>query len=99
MQSRGCQSKPRLMNKDKQCFRDTETVKNVSDAFWITNNYRPQSWEIMHLVASVRPFVCPSVCTLLPRPASPVLGDCLCVGNQWAYADDHADAIDRLLII
>ncbi len=28
----------------------------------------------------------------------PVQGVCLCACNQWAYADNRADAVDRLLI-
>ena len=28
----------------------------------------------------------------------PVLGVCLCICNQSAYADTHTDAVDRLLI-
>ncbi len=50
----------------------------------------------MHLVASVCPYVCLSDCNaLLLEP----LGVCLCVSNQWAYADSCAEAVDRLLII
>ncbi len=48
--------------------------------------------EIMYLVASVRPFVC--LCVL----SCPNRSVCLCACNQWAYADNRADAIDRLLI-
>ncbi len=63
--------------------------------------YRPRSEEIMYLVASVRPSVCPSVRpsvnTLTPE-SLPVWSVCLCVCNQSAYADNHADAVDRLLI-
>ena len=45
----------------------------------------------MYLVASVRPSVRPSVNALKPV--------CLCVCNQSAYADNRADAVDRLLIL
>ncbi len=50
----------------------------------------------MHLVASVRP----SVCLFVWRKEEllPVQGVSLCVCNQWAYADNSADAVDRLLI-
>ena len=41
---------------------------------------------IIYLVASVRPFI---------RISS---HSCLCVYNQWAYADNWADAVDRLSI-
>ncbi len=41
-------------------------------------------------LGSVRPSVCPSVCAL---------PDCLCVCNQWAYADNCVDAVDQLLMI
>ncbi len=60
--------------------------------------------EIVYLVASVRPSVrmsvCPSVCALLFEEESlPVTSICLCVCNQWAYADSYADAVDQLLIL
>ncbi len=45
-----------------------------------------ESREIIHLVASV----CPSVCHALL-----LLDVCLCVSNQWAYADNCAEAVDR----
>ncbi len=32
------------------------------------------------------------------QPPLPVQGDCLCVDNQGPYADNHADAVDQLLI-
>ncbi len=38
-------------------------------------------------------------CSKEQQPPLPVQSDCLCVCNQWAYADNCADAvIDRLLI-
>ncbi len=40
----------------------------------------------MHLVASVRPDVC--LC----------YDDCLCVCNQWAFAGNCADVVNRLLM-
>ncbi len=52
----------------------------------------------MYLVASVRPFICLFVCALLSEPL-PVHSVCLCACNQWAYADNRADAVDRLLIL
>ncbi len=48
-----------------------------------------RSREIMRLVASI----CLSVC--LSRPQ----GCCLCVCNRWAFADNHMDAVDQLLIM
>ncbi len=64
--------------------------------------------EIMYLVASVhlpvRPFVCLFVrlCVLSAvwskEESLPVKSISLCVCNQWAYADNCADAVDRLLI-
>ena len=48
----------------------------------LNNVYRPRSGEIMYLVASVRLFVCLFVCV------------CPCACNQWAYADNRADAVD-----
>ena len=45
----------------------------------------------MYLVASVRPSVRESVCL-----SSSLY---LCVWNQWAYADNCADAVDRLYIL
>ncbi len=47
--------------------------------------------------------VCPSVRlsirqSTLSRLSLPVWGVCLCVCNQSAYADNRADAVDRLLI-
>ena len=38
-----------------------------------------------------------SISVLTPEPL-PVYGDYLCVCNQWAFADDWADAVNRLLI-
>ena len=32
------------------------------------------------------------------RPPLPVKGDCLCVCNQWAFVDNRAGAVDRILI-
>ncbi len=46
----------------------------------------------MHFQGSVCPSVCPFVCALTVEPFD------LCVCNQWAYADNRADAVDRLLI-
>ena len=60
--------------------------------------YRPRS-EGDNVLGSVRLSVCPSVG---PHTAednkSPGVcqGVCLCVCNQWAYADNCADAVDRL---
>ncbi len=61
----------------------------------------------MYLVASVRPsvrpfvclFVCLFVCVCSPKGLLPVQSVCLCACNQWVYADNHADAVDRLLIL
>ncbi len=75
------------------------------------DHYQPRSGEIMYLVASVGPFVC--VCSpvrtargsALPSAAKskeeplPVQSVCLCACNQWAYADNCADAVDRLLML
>ncbi len=55
---------------------------------------------------SVRLFICLFVCrgSALPSAAKseeellPVQSVCLCACNQWAYADNCADAVDRLLI-
>ncbi len=44
----------------------------------------------MHLVASVRLSICPFVC--LYSHGRTV---CLCVSNQWAYADNRAYAVNR----
>ncbi len=60
--------------------------------------------EIMYLVASVRLSVRlsvrPSVTTLTAEPfILPVQGVRLSVSNQSAYADNSADAVDRLLIL
>ncbi len=61
----------------------------------------------MYLVASVRLSVRLDVrlsvlgfaeCSKELQESLPVLGVCLCVCNQWAYADNCADAVDRLLI-
>ncbi len=64
----------------------------------------------MHLVASVRPSVCPFVCALTAEPFDlqffgPVSGNTkfffwpyqfkVFVCNQWAYADNRAYAADR----
>ena len=55
--------------------------------------------EIMYLVASIGQSVCLTVDTLTAEPFDlPVQGYCLCVYNQWAYADNSADAVDWLLI-
>ncbi len=43
----------------------------------------------MHLVASVRPSVRPSVRLFALSQLN------LCVCNQWAYADNCANAVDR----
>ncbi len=57
----------------------------------------------MHLVASVRPFirpsVCPFVCAITAEESLPVLGVCLCVCNHWAYADNRANAVNRRFIL
>ncbi len=37
-------------------------------------------------------------CSKEQQPPLPVKGVCLCVCNQWACADNSADAVDRLLI-
>ena len=62
----------------------------------------------MYLVASIRPsihlfvrsFVCLSICVRFPvwskEESLPVKSICLCVCNQWAYADNCADAGDWL---
>ena len=48
-------------------------------------------------LGSVRPSVCGYVCVwVCPSDLS---GVCLCVCDQSAYADNRADAVDRLLII
>ena len=51
------------------------------------------SLAIIHLVASVRSSV--SQCSI----TSAAEGVSLCVCNQWAYADNRADAFDQLLIV
>ncbi len=60
------------------------------------HSYRPRS-EGDNVLGSVRPSVRPSV-RLDVRLSLPAWGVCLCVCNQWAYADNCADAVDRLLI-
>ncbi len=79
-------------------------------AFKIGQNFFPyagrdliidcEAREIMYLVASVRLFVCLSVCVCSPvqEEPLPVQSVCLCACNQWVYADNRADAVDRLLI-
>ncbi len=56
--------------------------------------------EIMYLVAFVRVRVCPSspVWTRSNWSHYKSWGVRLCVCNQWAYAGNCADAVDRLLI-
>ncbi len=60
--------------------------------------------EIMYLVASVRLSVRPSVCVRSHGWKSnkshyqSIKGVCLCVCDYLAYADNRADAVDRLLI-
>ncbi len=65
-------------------------------------------------LGSICPCVCPSACTLTAKPFDlrlnfaecskeqqlllPVYGVGLCVCNQWVYADNLVDAVDRLLI-
>ncbi len=61
--------------------------------------YRPRREKIIDLVASVRPFVCLSVLSRLNRSHYQSSGVRLCVCDQWAYAGNCADAVDRLLII
>ncbi len=76
----------------------------------IANYYRPRS-EGDNVLGSVRPSVRPFVClfvrALLFEPFDQKgwnlthyqsSGVCLCVCNQWAYAGNCADAVDRLLI-
>ncbi len=51
-------------------------------------------------LGSVRSFVCPSVhlSVCQHNEQQPVYGDCLCVYNQWAFADNCADPVNVLLI-
>ena len=52
----------------------------------------------MHLVVSVHPSAHLFVCLFWSKEESlPAQSICLCVCNQWAYADNHADAVDRHL--
>ncbi len=57
--------------------------------------YRPRS-EGDNVLGSVRPSVRPSVCLFVCLCV--LQSVCLCACNQWAYADNRADAVDRLLI-
>ena len=61
-------------------------------------NFRQRS-EGDNVLGSVRPSVRLSVrLSVDTLTAEPVQGYCLCVCNQWAYVDNCADAVDRLLI-
>ena len=79
---------------------------NLSKDGWSRHNYRPRSMEIMYLVASIRPSVSPSVRyhsrgLALPSAAKSNRSHYqfkVYVCNQSAYADNCADAVDRLLI-
>ncbi len=51
---------------------------------------------------SVRLFACRFVCAECSKEqkeALPVQSVCLCACYQWAYADNRADAVDRLLML
>ncbi len=60
------------------------------------HSYRPRS-EGDNVLGSVRPSVRLFVCALLSEPFD-LQSVCLCACNQWAYADNRADAVDWLLI-
>ncbi len=97
---------PSLMEMPRKKLKNTTTVQKRRGVFSKRMRfYRPRSGEIIELVASVRPSVCPFVCmfvrALPAEPAKskeeslPVQGDRLCVCNQSACAVNHADAVDR----
>ncbi len=64
-----------------------------------------------NVLGSVRPSICLSIPLMILgaricrvqwraiRTITRVLGVCLCVYNQWEYADNCTDAVDRLLIL
>ena len=57
--------------------------------YYFSTNYLSRSWQIMYLVASIRP---------LPLSRVNRLTYDLCVCNQWGCMDNCADAVHRLLI-
>ena len=52
--------------------------------------------QVDNALGSVRPSVRLFVCALLFEPSLPVQSICLCVCNQWAYANNRADVVDQL---
>ena len=81
----------------------------MMEQLFIIDCVASQSMEVMHLVVSVHPSIGPAalLCpeSVQERGTTPITSlrclsvcVCLCVCNQWSYADNRTDAVNRLLI-
>ena len=65
---------------------------------WIIIDHVALAKQGDNALGSIHPFVCLFACPLLFVASLQVQGVRPYVCNQWAYADDRADVVDRLLI-